>query len=241
MILVFLGIFMINELLFITQTIIISMSVLIALALGQSALIAFVCVQCILANLFVVKQIVLFGFAATSSDVFTVGAVLGLNLLQEYYGRAITRLTIWINFFLLSFYAIISYIQLAYLPHSTDTMHKHFVPLLQTLPRIVIASFIVYLLSQFADYALYGFLKKIFHKRFLILRNYLSIFLTQLLDTVLFSILGLYGIIDNIGEVIIMSYTVKIVAIICATPFIGFSKYILQWSERYKASYTERS
>jgi queuosine precursor transporter len=219
---------MFNELLFIFHSIIISLFALGALALGPYALVAFVCVQCLLANLFVIKQITLFGFNATCSDAFTIGAVLGLNLLQEYYGRAITRKTIWINFFLLIFYAIVSQIHLLYVPSSSDFAQPYFMHLLTFMPRIVVASFTVYLISQMADYALYGFLKRTWKNKWLIVRNYTSITITQLLDTILFSFFGLYGIIDHIWEVIAISYSIKLVAIAVATPFIGLSRYIFK-------------
>ena len=213
-----------NELIFILHTIVISLSTLVALRLGAHALVAFVCLQCILANLFVIKQITLFGLGATGSDAFTIGAVLGLNLLQEYYGPTIARHTIWINFFLLLFYALSGQIHLAYLPSSSDTLQPHFMAILDAMPRIVIASFTVYLIAQYCDYLLYGFLKKTLHDRFLIIRNYASIMITQLLDTVLFSFFGLYGLVDNIWHIIIVSYSVKLLAILIATPCVALSK-----------------
>jgi uncharacterized integral membrane protein (TIGR00697 family) len=215
-----------NELLFIAHTCIISISALIALYLGQAALVAFVCLQCVLANLFVIKQITLFGFSATCADAFTIGAVLGLNLLQEYFGRAITRTCIWINFFLLMFYVIVSQIHIAYIPNSYDTMQGCFVSILGFMPRIVIASFLVHLIVQWVDYALYGFLKRMLRDRYLVTRNVVSIMLTQLLDTVLFSFLGLYGIIENIWQIIFISYVIKLAAIAIASPFVLLSKKI---------------
>lgn len=224
---------MINELLFIAHTIIISVSALIALYLGQAALVAFVCLQCVLANLFVIKQMTLFGLSATCADAFTVGAVLGLNLLQEYFGRAITRQCIWINFFLLLFYVIVSQIHLAYVPNIHDTMQSCFIPILGFMPRIVTASFVVYLIAQLADYALYGYLKQQLGDRYLLFRNYVSIALIQLLDTVLFSFLGLYGIIENVCQVIMVSYAIKLVAIGIASPFVLFSKRIYRYTDSH--------
>jgi queuosine precursor transporter len=212
-----------NELIFITHTLVIASFSLGALALGRSCLVAFVCICCTLANLFVVKQITLFSLTATCADAFTVGATIGLNLLQEYFGKEITKKTIWINFFLLVFYAIVSQIHLLYIPDIADTAQQHFLPLLSLMPRIVIASFSVYFFTQMTDYYLYGILKKLFHNKYIILRNYASIAICQLLDTVLFSFLGLYGIIENIWQVIIISYLVKLASIIIATPFVGFS------------------
>ena len=105
-----------NELIFLLQTITVSLCALGALYLGKEALVTFICIQSILANLFVIKQTTLFGLNATCSDAFAVGATLGLNLLQEYFGRTITRKAIWLNFFFLVFYAITSQIHLAYAP-----------------------------------------------------------------------------------------------------------------------------
>ena len=221
-----------NELIFIAHTIIIAGFALGSLALGPGALIAFICSQCMLANLFVVKQITLFGFTATCADAFTVGATIGLNLLQEYFGKEITKKAIWINFFLLIFYAIVSQIHIFYIPHSADIAQQHFIPLLILMPRIVIASFSVYLFTQLTDYYLYGILKKTFHDKYIIFRNYASIAFCQLLDTVLFSFLGLYGIIDNIGEVIVISYLIKLASIVIATPFVGFSRRIYTLTQK---------
>lgn len=215
-----------NELIFIFHSIIIALFALGSLLLGSSALVAFVCIQCILANLFVIKTTTLFGFTATCSDAFTVGATIGLNLLQEYFGKEITKKTIIINFFLLIFYAIVSQIHLIYSPYITDTTQPHFLNILSFMPRIVVASFSVYLISQLADYYLYGILKKFFNNNYLVVRNYISVSICQLLDTVLFSFLGLYGIIDNILEVICISYLVKLISIFIATPFVGLSRRI---------------
>lgn len=213
-----------NEYIFIIQTIILALASLQALHLGASALTAFICTQCILANLFVVKQITLLGFNATAADAFTIGATLGLNLLQEYHGKKATQKAIAINFFMLIFYAIVSQIHLWYTPSQYDVMDVHFNPLLTVMPRIVIASFSVFLISQMIDYWLYGVLRRIWQSRFLVLRNYSSLLVSQLVDTVLFSLLGLYGLVENIGHIIIVSYTIKVCAIILAVPFVAWAK-----------------
>ncbi len=220
-----------NELIFLLQTITVSLCALGALYLGKEALVTFICIQSILANLFVIKQTTLFGLNATCSDAFAVGATLGLNLLQEYFGRTITRKAIWLNFFFLVFYAITSQIHLAYAPSTYDTMQEHFLPLLMFMPRIVVASFTVYLIAQTIDYLLYGALKKIWTHRLLVLRNYASTMVSQFVDTVLFSFLGLYGIIHNLGEVIVISYTIKLAVIFIAIPFVALSKKIYHSSQ----------
>ncbi len=215
---------MLNEIVFIFHCTMISIFSLAALFCGSHALVTFICIQCILANLFVLKQISLFGFTATCADAFTVGATLGLNLLQEYYGAHITKKAIWINFVFLVFYLIATQIHIAYAPAVFDITQQHFVALLGLMPRIVIASFSVYFLVQMLDYCLYGLLKKKYADEHLILRNYFSIAFCQLIDTLLFSFLGLYGLVENIWHIIFISYAVKMMSIIIATPFVGWSR-----------------
>ena len=215
-----------NELLFALHIGIVSLFSLGALKLGKEALIAFICLCCVLANLFVAKQILLCTFNATSSDSFTIGSVLGLNLLQEYFGKEIAKKALWINFFVLIFYTLMTQIHLVYIPSSCDSMQPHFSALLSNMNRIAIASLGVYFLVQYLDYRIYGFLKKKFGNRYLVPRNYVSVMVCQLIDTVLFGFLGLYGIIDNIGEVIVVSYIIKLVAILLTTPFLWLSRSI---------------
>jgi queuosine precursor transporter len=215
---------MLNEFIFLIHTIFVSSCTLIALYLGRSALIVFICVQSILANSFILKQATLFGLNATCTDVFTISGVLGLNLLQEYYGKEVARKAIWINFFLLIFYTAATQFHLWYLPAPTDSAQPFFELLLHSAPRIVVASLFVFLLVQHFDSWLYGNLKRVWNSKHLVLRNYISVAISQLIDTVLFSYLGLYGLIDNIGNIIIISYIIKLVAIVIATPIVTFSK-----------------
>ena len=137
-----------NEILFFLHIITVIAFVLGSLAIGRNALIACICLQAVLANLFVVQQITLFGLNVTSSDVFAVGGVLGLNLLQEYYGKQIVKKTIWISFFIMLFYLAMSQFQILYTPNSFDQTHLMFVGILRFMPRIIIASLIVYLIVQ---------------------------------------------------------------------------------------------
>lgn len=213
-----------NELLFLFHTLIISSTALIALFFGQEALAAFISIQIILANLFVIKPIELMGITATGADAFTIGAVFGFHLLQEFYGKETTKKTIWISFGLLLFYIIMSQIHLSYVPHACDITQAHFYALLSVMPRVALASLVSYLLSQQFDCWLFEKIRKIFNGKYLPLRNYLCASLSQLFDTCLFSFLGLYGIISNIGQIIVISYSIKLLALALTTPFILFAR-----------------
>ncbi|MGA9530317.1 MAG: queuosine precursor transporter [Candidatus Babeliales bacterium] len=215
-----------NELIFIINTCLIGLTALGCLRMGSHALTTFIATQCILANLFVIQQISLLHYNATCADPFTIGSVLSLNLLQEYYGRHKARHAIWISFFMLIFYACSCLIVLAYLPHAFDTAHPHFFTLLNHMPRITLASLFAYITVQHTESFLYALLNHLFRGRYLVLRNCISISVCQLIDTILFSFLGLYGIVHSLHEIITTSYFIKIGALLLSIPFIAFSRRI---------------
>lgn len=213
-----------NELLFLFHLICISATTIIMLKMGSEALVAFLCVQAILANLFVIKQITLFGLTATASDMYIVGSVLSLNLLQEYYGKHLARKAIWVSFCLLIFYTIVSQIHIYYIPSPSDFSHNYYYSLLSYMPRLTSASIIVYLIVQHFDTYFYAILKRIFEGKHLLVRNLISITVSQAFDTILFSLLGLYGIINDIGQVMLVAFTVKMITMMLLTPSVFIIK-----------------
>lgn len=213
-----------NELIFLFHLLCIGLMTYLMARMGQQALVSFLCVQAIIANLFVIKQINLFGLNATASDVYIVGSVLSLNMIQEYYGKDSARKAIWISFALLVFYTIVSQIHIGYIPSPSDFSQEWYAPLLSFMPRITVASIIVYLAVQYFDTFFYALLKKTWSNGHLVARNMISITVSQALDTVLFSILGLYGIIDNIGQIMIVSFTIKMATMILLMPAVAYIK-----------------
>lgn len=213
-----------NELIFCAHILVLVTALLIALRIGVHALVGLICVQAVLMNLFVTKVITLFGLTVTATDAYAVSTMLGLNILQEYYGRALAQKTIWISFFTALVSVVLGQVHIQYLPHSIDTQHFHFVALLQFMPRIIMASLTTYIVVMYTDSMLYSWLKKRFAGGYLVLRNYMSISTSQLLDTVLFSFLGLYGIVPSVLPIIAVSYAVKLLVILLSTPFMGIAK-----------------
>lgn len=213
-----------NEFLFLSHIFLVIGFVLGALRLGAHALSALIVLQAILANLFVVKQIDLLGFSVTCSDVFAVGGILGLNLLQEYFGKEAALRAIKISFLGMIFFILMAQMHLWYFPSAQDTTHGAFALILGSTPRIVIASVAVYFFVQKLDVVLFSSLKKLWPQGKLSLRIGISLVLTQCIDTVLFSFLGLYGLVASLFDVIVMSFTIKCLIIACSASLISFSK-----------------
>jgi uncharacterized integral membrane protein (TIGR00697 family) len=195
-----------------------------SIRMGKETLLAFFGLQAIMGNLFVTKQILCFGFHITCSDVYTIGALFCLNILQEYYGKSLGKKGVWITFFLMGFFMMISQIHLLYEPSPYDTTQEAFQTILGTAPRIMLASLITSLISQRCDLFIYGFFKKRFPSQSLIFRFSGAALISQFLDTVLFSFLALYGLIYSMTHIILISYLVKVGIIFCMAPFTTFAK-----------------
>jgi uncharacterized integral membrane protein (TIGR00697 family) len=224
---------MFNEILFLLHGIVVIGFSLGALALGKEALIAIVCLYGILANLFVTKQITMFGLDVISTDVFIVGSVVGLNLLSEYFGKKWAQKAVVINVSMLFVVLAMGLFQVVYLPNPFDVVHEHFSVILGPMPRILITSAGVFVISQFFNIYLYAFFNRFAKGKYFVTRNIASVALTQFLDTLLFGIFALYGIVHSITEVISFSYLVKMLVVFTSVPFVKFSKKIVNKAKKH--------
>lgn len=213
-----------NELIFVAHAVTIIVCTFIATRLGKSGLAALIALFAVLANLFVTKQITLFGLNATAADAYIVGASLTLNLLQEFFGRASARKAIWLSFFIALAYTIMTQFHLSYHASPFDTNQAHFWAILHPMPRLIIASLTAYLMAEWLNYRIFSLLKKNIPAAPFAVRSFTATAASQLIDTLLFSFLGLYGILSALGNVIMVSYSIKLITIFLATPFLSFAK-----------------
>ncbi|KKQ49546.1 MAG: hypothetical protein US69_C0004G0030 [candidate division TM6 bacterium GW2011_GWF2_38_10] len=215
---------MINEIIFFFHLVGIIVLTGAALWLGELALGALLCLLGVLSNVFVAKQIMLFGWAVTCSDVYAVGCIFCLNLIQEFFGRVQARRVIITSFFCLAVFLFMSQMHLVYVPNQFDVTHAHYAMIFGIMPRITLASLMSYVSVQYFDTFVFSLLSGWFCGRFFGLRMVISLIVSQLLDTVLFSVMGLYGIVASIGHVIIVSLAIKLIIIFCSAPLICFVK-----------------
>lgn len=218
-----------NESLFVLHIALVLGFLFWAVRLGREALTALIALEAVLANLFVVKQMDLLGFGATCSDVFAVGAILGLNLLQEHWGRDAAKRAAVLSLLGLIFFLFMSQIHLLYHPSTADATHDSFQALLSYTPRIAFASAAVYFIVQKFDIVLFSWLKAKAGDRWLGLRVGCSLVISQALDTILFTYLGLYGIASSLFDIIVVSFAIKCAVIAMSSPIAALSK---RWVNR---------
>ncbi len=198
-----------------------------ALRLGETALIVLISLHAVLANLFVTQQISLFGLNATSGDASSVGVALGLNLLQESFGKGAVKRAIFLSMALLGAFLLFSLFQCLYAPSPTDTMQPVFHQLLYPLFRLGAASAGVYFLVQMFDRSFFAWLREQLNQRYPLIRIALCLLLSQFLDTVLFSFIGLWGLVDHLWEIIGISLCIKYVMVALTTVC------LIPWSRRF--------
>lgn len=198
-----------------------------ALKIGKEALIALVGLQALMANLFVLKQASFFGFHVTCSDAFAIGSVLCLNLLREYFGKESSQKAVKISFFILAFFALLSQVHLFYQPTAEDSAHAAYSAILASSPRLLLVSISVFFLVQKLDLALFQLFQKRRPRLPLTFRSHGSLILCQLADTALFTFFGLYGIVESLSDVMLLSFIIKIVLIFSLTPITLFARRFL--------------
>jgi uncharacterized integral membrane protein (TIGR00697 family) len=206
-----------NELLFSAHVLAVTAFALGALHFGKHTLVGWIVAQALLANLFVLKEITLFGMEVTASDVFSVGALFGLNLLQEYFGKEAAQKTVWASFYLLLFFALMSVFHLLYTPSIHDGTQGAYSAILSCTPRLAFASMASAWASQSMDVWIFRLLTTRTSLS-LPLRGGCSSCCSQALDTLLFTFLGLAGHIASPMDVFCLSFAVKFIVIAMMAP-----------------------
>lgn len=208
-----------NEILFLLHVAIVGSAALLALRFGKEGLIALFCIQALLANVLVLKQMACFGLIVTCTDTFIIGCDFSLGLLQRHHGASAAKKAVYICLGLLIFFIVLSQLHLLYTPSSFDTYHPIYATLFQATPRIICASLLVGFLSQKLNIYLQSLTQSFFKNSKATLILFFPIALSQLFDTIAFSFLGLYGQVHSIADIILMSYGIKLLTLTLMSPF----------------------
>jgi len=222
-----------NELLFISSAVIIVIFDYIALYLGKDFLVASIVTQGLLANIFIIKQVSLFGLSVTCTDVFIIGIVLAINLLEEVYGKDASNKAVMSYLFSLLLVFSFKYLHLWYLPSANDFSQIHYQALFETSTRIILATFAVSFFSLQLDRFLYRLLSRYLGVSYLPFKNFFTTAVSQLLDTILFSWLALRGIVANMSHLIIFSYLVKILSLLVVTIMLSLTKSFIKQQKNW--------
>ncbi len=201
---------------------------------GKIGLYIWVPISTILANIQVVMLVKLFGMDATLGNILYAGGFLVTDILSENYGKESAKKAVRIGFFSLIATTIIMQCAINFVPLETEesiVVFNGVKSIFQLLPRISLASLAAYWVSQNYDVFAYEFIRnKFVNKKYIWMRNNLSTMTSQLIDTLIFTVIAFYGVypIDIIISILISTYVIKFLVAFCDTPFIYLASYMFE-------------
>lgn len=153
------------------------------------------------ANIIAVKLIDIFGFFLPAGVViFPISYIFG-DILTEVYGYRLTRLVIWLGFFCNLLMVVAIGIAQALPPAPFWENQAAYEAILGYTPRLLMASFVAYLVGEFTNSYILARLKIITQGRWLWLRTISSTVVAQGLDSMIFMTLAFAGTIPPSGLV----------------------------------------
>lgn len=174
----------------------------------------------ITANIIAVKLVDVFGFFLPAAVIiFPVSYICG-DVLTEVYGYRLARFVIWLGFFC-NLLAVIAIMLGQFLsPAPFWDGQAAYEAILGYAPRLLAASFVAYLVGEFANSYILARLKVLTQGRWLWTRTITSTLVGQGLDSLVFMTLAFVGTIPPAGLVnaIITQWVFKTIYEVIATP-----------------------
>jgi len=157
------------------------------------------------------------------------------DAIAEVWGKGTARNVIWVGFSANALMVLLVWLG-GILPSSPEWGNQElYQGVLGSVPRIVLASMVAYLISQHHDVFAFHFWRSKTKGRWLWMRNNLSTFVSQGLDSVVFGTIAFYGVVPMnvlVGEIILTQYVIKLVVALIDTPFCYL---LVGWSRGFKA------
>ncbi len=201
---------------------------------AKSGLYVFTAIATIAANIEVLIFIKAFGLDMTLGNVLFAATFLCTDIISEVYGAREARKAVTIGIITNITFVIFAQYWLLYTPSKIDTVMPHMHGVFDQVPRIMIASLVVYIIVQYLDVFLYHKWWKLTdkkfgnHRKYLWFRNNASTLVSQFLNTVLFNVFAFYGTVST-GELmsfIFVGYIIFVVTSLADTPFVYIARKI---------------
>lgn len=228
-----------NEVLLIVEMVTCFSALLLAKRLfGKAGIFAWIGIASILANIQVVKGVVLFGMEATLGNVLFASNFLATDILTECYGKEEAKKGVHIGLFAVLTYLFCSQFSLLFAPSTIDTAHGAMQGLFALAPRVCIASLSMFYLSNLLDVKLYSKLLDRYGEGKMWLRNNISTVVCNSVENFGFAFLAFAGCypIQDVLIIGLSTSVIETVIALCDTPFLYIAKRIRPRSERQTAA-----
>jgi len=200
---------------------------------GKAGLQVAICTAIILANLQGPKLTVIFGMQTSLGVIFYSSIFFATDVLSENYGKGAATKAVRMGFAVSVIVLLMMSLALLYAPSDRPEtaefslrIHEAFATIVNLTPRFVFGSLIAYYVSQTFDVWAFHRIKAATGEKWLWLRNNLSTLGSQALDTLIFSLITWWGIVDLVTALQLgaAKYVFKIVIALVDTAFIYWAK-----------------
>jgi uncharacterized integral membrane protein (TIGR00697 family) len=228
-----------QDLLWVTTVLLdLAVTVLMYRIFGRQGLLACIVLAILLSNLQGPKLTTILGFQTSLGVIFYSGIFFATDLLSEKYGRMQANRAVIIGFAVSVIAVLMLSIALEFQPTTdpetaamSNDIQNAFATILNFTPRFVFGSLLAYLISQTFDVWFFHFIKKRTHGRHLWLRNNLSTMSSQIIDTLIYSLVVWWGVVElsTAIQLGIVKYGFKLAIAAFDTPFIYWAR---SWPHR---------
>ena len=188
-------------------------------------LLATVFTTCLItANILAVKLVTIAGFLLPAGIIIFPLSYLFGDVLTEVYGYSATRFVIWLGFFC-NLLAVIAFTIGGLLPAAPFWHNQEaYTAILGSTPRLLLASFLSYLVGEFLNSFVLARLKIATKGRYLWLRTISSTAVGEGVDTLIFITLAFWGMLPTTALLTLMvtQWVIKVLYEVIATPFTYF-------------------
>lgn len=201
---------------------------------GRAGLYAWIGFATVVANIQVTKTIELslfsFSIIMTLGNTIYTTISMSTDMLNEKYGPQAARKAVWFGFFTLIASTIMMQMALVFQPQETDFAQESLQTIFGLMPRLAAGSLLAYLISQFLDVQVYGYLRRRFGaKNQFWIRTNVSTGVSQLIDSLVFCTVAFAGIytLNEWLQIVFTTYIFKFIISVLSTP-------VLYWARSFK-------
>ena len=170
---------------------------------GKTGLQVAIATAIILANLQGPKLTIIFGVETTLGVIFYSSIFFATDVLSENYGKAEANKAVRMGFAVSVIVLVMLSLALMYHPSDrpgtadfSNGIHNAFATILNFTPRFIAGSLLAYIISQSFDVWMFHQIRKVTGEKWLWLRNNLSTMSSQVIDTLIFSLVAWWGTVD---------------------------------------------
>ncbi|PKL13672.1 MAG: hypothetical protein CVV52_05005 [Spirochaetae bacterium HGW-Spirochaetae-8] len=222
-----------NELFWVLMLVLNFLAIMVAFRFwGRTGLYIWIPISVMLANIQVTKTVVLFGLEATLGNIVYATSFLATDILSECYGKKEAARAVGIGFFSLVVMTVVMNVAILFQPAPSDFVQESMQTIFGLMPRIAFASLCAYFVSQTHDIWAFEFWRRLRPGRnWLWLRNNASTAVSQLMDTLLFTVIAFWGVFpwQVLWQIMLTTYLLKWVVAVFDTPFMYLAR---NWHEK---------